>query len=97
MFGINILEYILVVFIFSIIFGMHYDIYLEKRGFCNKFLVIMSYIIFMLIYLEHLYYIRTKNHYIDKDDDLKHIKMIISNNSALRLANNISKHPCFYI
>ena len=87
------IENIIIISILGSIFWLHYQWYKNINGFIKKIFVVISIIIFLLIFGEHFLYIQKSKKY--NALTYENINELLDENSnrAMRLFNNITKHP----
>lgn len=88
---------LILLLILLIIFLVHYDYYCPDHDRFSKILIIASFLIFIIIFVKHIIYVR-KNEDKHAKDYLKYINYKINpNNMAIRLWIHLLMHPIFHM
>lgn len=87
------MEYAFIIVIFLIIAYIHFD-YGCSVGRLDRIIIIISLVVFSIIFTEHVYYLMFIE---DRSEKARYKKMCNDGNNSMRLFINIMKHPCFYI
>lgn len=96
-------DYILIFLILIIIFWMHCQWIIDNHGYWLKIFIVLSFIIFVTIFVEHTLYcvlIDDKKYHSVSSENLQKLQnnnLINNNNRAIRLLINILTHPIFHI
>lgn len=97
------IQLVLLTMMITIIWATHVNIYRNQNTRFMKIMVIMSFILFVIIFAEHYIYAKKKSQAKDKQtiltkQDLERLKsddIFKSDNVAIPLLNRLMSHPIF--